>query len=361
MLVIGGNLEIEQYLKEKKPLIDREMEKIIPRKISAQWLEKVLGKAKYAYDPETLTKSISAPIWDFLDRGGKRWRPALTLLACEAVGGKEKEAMPFTPIPELVHNGTIMHDDCQDDSKERRGKPCTHLIYGMDIAINTGSIMYFLPMAIFYTNSQKLPEKKVRQVYDMYIQEMMRVSIGQATDIYWHKGQKAEITEQQYLQMCLCKTGVLARFAAKLGAIIGNADSNRAEALAGFGESLGIGFQIQDDILELIGKEFAKGKGGIGGDIHEGKRTLMVIHTLQKASENDRKRLAEILNSHPTKQETINEAIEIIRKNGSIEYAKEKAENIVEEAWNSIDKKLPQSNAKNLLKELADYSVGRKI
>ena len=295
-------------------MIDKEIEKIIPRKIDAKWLEKVLGKARFEYDAETVTQSVSVPIWDFLDRGGKRWRPALTLLACEAVGGKEKEAMPFTPIIELVHEGTIMVDDCEDDSKERRGKPCTHLIYGIDTAINDGNIMYFLPMAIFYTNTQKLGQEKTRQIYDLYIQEMLRVSIGQAKDIYWHKGKKENVSEEEYLQMCICKTGVLARFAAKLGAIIGNGSREEINALARFGESIGVGFQIQDDILELTGKEFAKGKGGIGGDIHEGKRTLMVIHTIKKANEQDRKRLIEILNSHPTEQETISEAIEIIKK-----------------------------------------------
>jgi len=354
-------MRIEQYLQEKKALIDREIEKIIPRKITEQWLENVLGEARFEYDAETLTKSISEPIWDSLDRGGKRWRPALALLACEGIGGKEEKALPFTPIVELVHEGTICADDIEDDAKERRGKPCTHLIYGIDIALNASNIMYFLPMTIFYTNSKKLSQEKVRRVYDLYVQEMMRVSIGQATDIYWHRGKKAEITEQQYLQMCICKTGVLARFAAKLGAIIGNASKEKTDALARFGESIGVGFQIQDDILELSEGEFAEGKGMVGGDIHEGKRTLMVIHSLKNGSESDKKRLIEILNSHPTEEGVIREAIEIIKKNGSIEYAKKRAEKIVEEAWREIDKRLLKSNAKELLKELAYYSVGRKI
>lgn len=355
------SLSIKEYLEKKKPLIDKEIEKSIPRKITKEWLEQTLGKARYEYDPETATKSISFPIWDFLDRGGKRWRPALVLLACEAVGGTEKQALPYTPLVELVHEGTLCHDDCEDDSKERRGKPCMHIQYGIDIAINNGSSMYFLPLTIFYNNAEELSREQVNGIYNLYAQEMIRVSIGQATDIFWHKGAKQSISEKQYLQMCLCKTGVLARFAAKLGAIIGKGSKEQIDAFARFGESIGVGFQIQDDILEISGGEFAKGKGMVGGDIHEGKRTLMAIHALGKLSEKDRKRLLEILNSHPTNQQTIMEAIELIKKHGSIEYAKEAGKKIVEEAWQEIEEKIPDSEAKQLLKELADYSIGRKI
>ena len=284
----------------------------------------------------------------------------------EKIGTKETYDVQIEDTHNYISNGivthnTIMADDIEDDAKERRGKPCTHIIYGIDIALNASNIMYFLPMTIFYTNSQRLEPEKVRQIYDLYIQEMMRVSIGQAKDIYWHKGKKADLTEQHYLQMCICKTGVLARFAAELGAIIGNSGREKIDALARFGESLGVGFQIQDDILELVGKKFAKGKGGIGGDIHEGKRTLMVIHALRNANEKDRKRLVEILDSHPTDQKTINEAIDSIKKNGSIEYAKNRAQEIVAEALAELENKLPESKAKKMLKELADYCIGRKI
>ncbi|MDP2974046.1 MAG: polyprenyl synthetase family protein, partial [Candidatus Diapherotrites archaeon] len=124
-------MEIEKYLAEKKPLIDGKIEKVLPRKISQKWLEHALGKAAFAYDAETIGKSMAEPIWEYLDRGGKRWRPALVLLCCEAVGGKEKEALVFAPLIELVHNGTLCCDDVEDDSKERRGKPCMHLIHGV--------------------------------------------------------------------------------------------------------------------------------------------------------------------------------------------------------------------------------------
>ncbi len=354
-------MNIKQYLKEKKPLIDKEIEKVFPRKITKEWLEFALGKASFAYDAETISKSMAEPIWEYLDRGGKRWRPALCLLACEAVGGREEQALPFAPLIELVHEGTIMADDVQDDSKKRRGKPCTHLLYGIDIATNDSDALYFIGLIALYRNTRQLPAEKRNKIYDLYSEELLRVCTGQAMDILWHKGKKADIAEQEYLQMVVYKTGVLARFAAKLGAILGNASGEQIEALGKFGESLGIGFQIQDDILELTGGKFQKGKGRAGGDIHEGKRTLLVIKTLERADEKDRKRLIEILDSHPTDEKIIGEAVEIIKKYGAIEYAQKKAEEVVEAAWKKIDSMLNDSNAKKLLGELADYSIKRGI
>ncbi|MCX6799158.1 MAG: polyprenyl synthetase family protein, partial [Candidatus Diapherotrites archaeon] len=192
-------------------------------------------------------------------------------------------------------------------------------------------------------------------------EEMLRVSVGQATDIWWHKGKRSNITEEQYLQMVVNKTGVLARFAAKLGGIIGGASAKQVEALGKFGEAIGIGFQIQDDVLELTGEEFKKGKGSAGGDIHEGKRTLLVIKTLEKADAQDRKRLVEILDSHPTDEATIKEAVAIIEKYCTIPYALSKANGIVEKAWKSLDPLLPKSGAKELLHSLAEYCTKRKI
>ncbi|MDD5148803.1 MAG: polyprenyl synthetase family protein [Candidatus ainarchaeum sp.] len=351
---------IEDYLKKVQPLADREMEKVFPRTIGKKWLEYALDRADFAYDEETLTKGAAEPIWDLLDRGGKRLRPALVMLACEAVGGKKELALKMSPLVELIHNGTLIEDDCEDSSETRRGKKCTHLLYGIDVAVNDGAAMYFIPLTLLYRNPYKLKEKQVRKIYDLYSQEMLRVSMGQAMDIWWHRGNKTEISEQEYLQMCVYKTGVLTRFSAKLGAIIGNASEKQEKALGKFGETIGIAFQIQDDILNLAGEEFQKGKG-IGEDIHEGKRTIMVLHALQHAGEPEKQRLIEILNSHPTEQAVINEAIEIIKKQDSIEYAREKAKALVKAAWKKLAPALKESAAKKTLKDFADYLIERKI
>ncbi|MBN2066843.1 MAG: polyprenyl synthetase family protein [Candidatus Diapherotrites archaeon] len=260
----------------------------------------------------------------------------------------------------ITHN-TIMIDDIEDDSKDRRGKPCTHLLYGIDIACNDSNALYFLGLTALYRNTQKLGQEKLNMVYNLYSEEMLRVCTGQAMDILWHKGKKADISEKEYLQMVVYKTGVLARLAAKLGAILGNGNEKQVDALGRFGEAIGIGFQIQDDILELTGEEFRKGKGSIGGDVHEGKRSLLVIKTLENAPKGEGERLLEILDSHPTEEAAIEEAIEIIKRNGAIEYAGKRAKSIVEKAWKEIEKALPESEAKKTLHSLALYCTEREI
>ncbi|HLD63058.1 MAG TPA: polyprenyl synthetase family protein, partial [Candidatus Norongarragalinales archaeon] len=149
--------EIEKILLQYKPLINKAIAKSIPREFKGKELERIAGKPAYAYDEHSLTKSIATPIWDLLDRGGKRLRPALTLLVIEAFGRNPREYLDFAAISELVHNGTLMVDDIEDNSDFRRGKQCIHKTYGNDIAINAGNAMYFLPLKIIMQS--RLPEK----------------------------------------------------------------------------------------------------------------------------------------------------------------------------------------------------------
>jgi geranylgeranyl pyrophosphate synthase len=161
--------------------------------------------------------------------------------------------------------------------------------------------------------------------------------------------------------MCIYKTGTLARMAAKMAAVLAGASDDTVERMGKFAESIGVAFQIQDDILDLIGKKFAKKKGGLGQDITEGKRSLMVIHTLEKAKPADKKRLLKILNMHTTDQKLRDEAIGIIKKYAAIEYSKELARNMIEESWKEIDRLLQPSDAKEKLRAFANYLVERKI
>ena len=354
-------MEFKEFIKENSKIIDKELKKFFPEKPGKEWLEKALGKAEFKLDEKTISKSLAEPIWDFLDRGGKRWRPTLMLLNYEALGGKnKKQIMPLTVLPELLHNGSIMIDDIEDSSELRRGKKCTHLIFGEDIAINAGNTMYFLPMILLYRNELKLKDKTIRKIYDLCSIEMMRLSAGQGMDILWHRENQDYLTEEHYLQMCAYKTGALTRLSAKLGGILAGATEKEIEKIGKYAESIGIAFQIQDDVLNLIGEEFGKEKG-IGEDVHEGKKTLILLHTLRKASEKDKKRLLEIIESHPSDQKAITEAIGLMEKYGSIDYAKEKAKNLVKKSWKEVEPYLKKGNAKTRLKEFGKYLIEREI
>ena len=357
------SIDIKELLKEKAPQIDEIIRKYIPEKYDKDSLIFTAGKPRYEYNIEAPNAAIADPIWEFLGRGGKRWRPALFLLVLEALGGDMEKMKDFAIIPEVVHNGTIMIDDIEDSSEERRGKPCSYLIYGLDIAINAGNTMYYLPLLPLIRNTANLSADMRAKIYDVYAQEMINVSLGQAMDIAWHKGiaNADNLTEAEYLQMCAYKTGTLARMSAKIAAILAGAEDDTVEKIGRFAEAVGVAFQIQDDILNVSSAEFAAKKGGFGEDITEGKRTLMVISTLQKASEDDKKRLLEILNMHTTDQKLRDEAINILKKYDSIDYAKEHARKIVREVWSDVDAILPDSEAKQKLKAFADFLVERKI
>jgi geranylgeranyl pyrophosphate synthase len=190
---------------------------------------------------------------------------------------------------------------------------------------------------------------------------MINLSMGQAMDISWHRGiaNADTLREEDYLQMCAYKTGTLARMSAKIAAVVAGADKPLVEKLGRFAESIGVAFQMQDDILDITAEEFARKKGGFGQDITEGKRSLMVIYTLQKANVADRKRLIQILDMHTSDQALRDEAIALMHKYNAVEHVKLTAERIVEGSWVEAEKLLPSPQAKEKLKEFAEFLIKR--
>ena len=354
---------IEEYLEKKKKEIDQIIEKHFPRKIDEKWLKLVFGKPRYSFSKKAGQEVLTKPVWELLERGGKRWRPALFLLILEALGKNPKKFLDFAIIPELIHNGSLIIDDVEDQGELRRGKPCLHRMFGVDVAINAGNFLYFFPFHLLFQKKRKLKKETLLKFYETSLQEMINIHLGQGTDIFWHRGKAKRIEEKEYLQMCAFKTGCLARMAAKLAVVLANGDEKLAEKIGYFAESLGIAFQIQDDILDLTltGKEREKFGKSFGNDIKEGKRTLMVVYTLKKANKRDKKRLLEILDKHTDDETEKKEAIEIIKKYGGIDYAKKVAKNLVKESWQGVEKLLPESRAKERLRELFLYLIERKL
>ena len=338
-------------------LVNEALEKYVPRKVDEKYLEKIFGDSKYRYEPESINKGIFEPFWDLADRGGKRWRPALMLMIYEALGGKTKDIAPLTIIPEVIHNGTLAVDDVEDGSEFRRGKPCIHRIYGEDIAINMGNTMYYFPLIVL--DEINISEEKKLAILEEYIQTMLKLSFGQAMDIAWHRGLVKQVDEKQYLQMALFKTGALAGFAAKLAAIMADVSEDEAELIQRFAELIAVAFQIQDDVLNVVGDEAKYGKE-IGGDITEGKRTLMIIHALKNLPPQDSKRLENILNMKTNEKMLIGEAIELMKKAGSIEYAKEVSKKLAEEALKALREVLPEAEKRKKLESLANLLITRE-
>jgi geranylgeranyl pyrophosphate synthase len=354
---------IEEYLEKKKPEIDKLIEKYLPRKATKKWLDFAFGKPSYFYSQKAAQEVLIEPVYEFLDRGGKRWRPVLFLLLTEALGGDIRKVKDFLIIPELAHDGSIITDDVEDQGELRRGEPCLHILFGTDIAVNAGNFLYFLPLTALIKNKDKFKPEILAKAYEAYAQDMINIHLGQGTDIYWHKGKARKINQKEYLQMCAFKTGCLSRLAAKLAVILSGKKDELAERIGRMAEAIGVAFQIQDDILDLSleGKERKKFGKSFGNDIKEGKRTLVVIHTLRKASQRDKKRLLRILNKHTDNLREREEAIKIIKKYGSIDYARKVAKRIIKDSWRDTGKLLPKSKAKIKLEEFINYLIERKV
>jgi geranylgeranyl diphosphate synthase type I len=330
-------MDIMEYIALRGSEVDREIEKVIAKNKEPQ--------------------AVYGVIWDLLARGGKRFRPVMCMLSCEAVGGDSKKLLQIAASIEMFHNFTLSHDDIEDNSEMRRGKPCLHKIYGVPLAINAGDGLF----AMVWETSLLLdmPPKKIVEAQRILADAFRRVLEGQGMEIEWYKNNKWDITEEDYSNMVAGKTGALIAASCDVGAFLGGGKKRPRRALREFGNAVGIAFQIQDDILNIVGKEETYGKE-IGGDISEGKRTLMVIHTLGKASPEDKKKLISILDERTKDQSKVKEAIEVLKKYNSHEYARKQAEKIVAKAKKGLGK-LPQSEAKERLLQLADFFINREF
>lgn len=329
---------MREVLEEWRPIVDGEIERLLPRAINETYLSEFFGPASYEYDPDSLQRALSVPIWNLLDRGGKRWRAIVFLLLIEGFGEDPHDYLPYACIPEILHNGTIIVDDVEDGATMRRGQPALHHIKGTDVALNAGNAMYFLPLKIITHNPADLSAETRLSAYEMLMHELNRTHLGQGMDICWHNKQEIDITEQEYLEMCACKTGCLGRIVAQLATIVTGQDESVQQTAAKFTELMSVAFQIGDDILDVEtsnedGGSFGK---GAGNDIREGKKTLMAIHAANHASPEKVARMEEILWADDNTPEEIETVVDLFYETGSVEYAREQAQMISKSARENL-------------------------
>lgn len=354
--------DIISYIKEKAALVDKKLHEYLSDSTSPQYLKNILKRTAYTYDEEAIERSIMEPARHILGGGGKRLRPVLTLAVLEAFGKDSNNYIEFSTIPEIVHNATLIHDDIEDGSSERRGLPVVHVKYGLDIALNLGDFMFFFPMNAITTSTKIDDTVKVR-LLKMYAIQMQRLGIGQGVDLAWHN-QLVDISTRDvnhYLQTAFDKTGALTGMAAQIGAILAGADDPAVNIMGEFGASIGVAFQIKDDLLNVAKSGVSDNKGGIGEDITEGKVTLMVLYALQNAPVGDRMRLMSILKEHTSDAPKIKEAIEIMERAGSMRYAEWFASKLIAESWAKASRALPDTPATARLKSIADFVINRTV
>ena len=330
---------MREALAEWRPVVDRELERLVPREITVNAATELFGAPTYAYDVAAIQAAVSTPIWDLLDRGGKRWRAVLFLVLVEAFGEDPEAYLPYACVPEILHNGTIIVDDVEDDASLRRGEPALHLKYGTDVALNAGNAMYFLALDLLARDPADLDAETRLAAYETLLAELNRTHVGQGMDIQWHNERKIRVTEDEYLEMCACKTGCLGRIVARLAAIVTGQPSEVEQAVAEYAEHMSVAFQIADDVLDAEAAiESDRGFGkAIGNDVREGKKTLMAIHAAKNASPAAAARLEEILWAEENSAAEIGEAIGILDETDSIDYARERALDLSASARERLD------------------------
>jgi geranylgeranyl pyrophosphate synthase len=326
------------------------LEKYLPREITHKNLN-----LSPDYDTKALTSGLSQPVWDMLDRGGKHWRGALCLISGSLFSSSITPLIPLSHALELIHSGSLVCDDIEDSSQNRRGKPCTYKIFGIDTALNTGNFMYFLPLKIVMDSN--LPDQAKMLLYSDYTEEMINIHYGQCTDIQWNKTEFVP-SQGQYFRMVSCKTSVLARLAVKFGIRPYNPSPEISQALIQHAENIGISFQIWDDIINLESEEYAKGRSYLGEDITEGKKTLIIIRAVEQLK--NPQRLLHILSLKTNNLSLVNEALHIISTTDAMSYCKTLASELIESSWKILGQKLPESEAKEDLFYLSFKLINRK-
>ena len=279
-----------------------------------EYLEMVNKEIKAIPYPQS-PSNLYEPIAYTMALGGKRIRPVLVLMACDAVGGDVNKAVKAAVGLELFHNFTLLHDDVMDNADVRRGQPTVHRRWNDNVAILSGDTM--LTMATQYIG--QVESQHLAAANELFNATAIEVYEGQQYDMDYER--RREVTVEEYIKMIRLKTSVLLGCACKLGAIIGGADEKTAQALYEVGENLGIAFQLEDDVLDVWGDEATFGKE-IGGDIMNNKKTFLMVNAFRLANEEQAGRLRRwYTDAYAMKQEKVPAVTSIFEELGLREIA----------------------------------------
>jgi geranylgeranyl diphosphate synthase type II len=328
---------------------------------SSAWLSRALPRYLPEGEPADF---LYEPARDYPLRGGKRFRPALLLLCNALAGGDPRLAVPSAVALELFQNFALVHDDIEDGSLVRRGKPALHRLHGIPLATNAGDLLFGLVYEALLDNAEIVGPARAVQVMRDFAEVFRRTFEGQALDIGWIRANYFPGREE-FLTMIRLKTGWYSgRGPCRIGAGLAGAGREMLDALEEYGEQLGLGFQLRDDLLNLTEDSAetapAAGGGGYGkergGDIAEGKRTLIVIEMLERLPPAEAQRVRDILTvpAETTADADIDWVIEAAGSCGALDAARRQCRAHGQAALLALAR-LPDSPQRTLLANLAGY------
>ena len=277
------------------------------------------------------------------DLGGKRLRPALAMLACEAAGGRREDALHAGIATELVHNFSLLHDDIMDQDATRRGHPSGHVKYGAPLAILAGDALFAKAFEVLHL-APAPAEAKVQMWHELAVASRVLCE-GQQRDMELEQARDAR--PQDYYDMIYGKTGRLYECATRLGGLAARAGPAQVEALATYGRALGRGFQVRDDILDVAGDPKKRGKPW-ASDVRRGKRTIILLLARERAKGADAALLDRVVGHLDASDADVRRVVDLFQASGALD-----------EAQRALQGFAP-SEARGALEALARFSVERE-
>ena len=303
-------------------------------------------------------RSLSVPLRYVLSGGGKRIRPILLLLAYEAVSGRRATGRKLNGVLnaalaiEALHNFTLVHDDIMDNAPSRRGRATVHSKWDKNTAILVGDEL----VALAYHSLLKTKSPQLQQILQIFTDGLLDVCEGQGFDKEFES--RKDVTLEEYSKMIEKKTGRMVAVTLEIGALLGEGSRTEVNALRRYGHHIGRAFQIQDDLLDIIGdKRFGK---KIGGDLVEGKKTFLLLQALKAAQRQDRRILHHAMDGHGVRSEEVNVVKKIYEKYGAVGSAQKEVRRHVAKAQSTL-RSLKPSRSKEMLNWLAEMLQDRRF
>jgi geranylgeranyl diphosphate synthase type II len=295
--------------------------------------------------------SLYEPCRYIITSGGKRLRPFLVLISARAVGGRFSQVYNAAIAVELLHNFTLVHDDIMDNATKRRGRPTLHIKYDLSTAILAGDNL----IAIAYKSLLNDCKDNSKSIISRFTKGIIEVCEGQSLDKDFET--KNHVSLREYKLMIKKKTAELAEMCCAIGAQLGGGNKEEISILASYGRNIGIAFQIQDDLLDIVGDENQVGKS-VGGDLMEGKKTYLFLRALEKAEGVDKLLLERVIQRKGIRKNQINKYRQLYEKLGVLNDAEREIKRYTNKALRTIEG-LSNEYGKDILFWLANVLISR--
>ena len=296
-------------------------------------------------------KSLYDPCSYILSGGGKRLRPFLLLISAKAVGGDFKDVYNAATAVEVLHNFTLVHDDIMDNSNKRRGRPTLHNKYDLSTAILAGDSL----IALAYESLLKDSKQHTAEIVSTFTRGVIEVCEGQSLDKEFEIRQSVSINE--YKEMIYKKTAALAQMCCSVGAQLCGASKEQIKIVSDYGKNLGMAFQIQDDLLDIMAEENQFGKT-VGSDLLEGKKTYLFLRALEKAKGKEKSALLNVIKKKGIERTEIDKYRNLYIKLDVLKDAEREIMKYTKLALKNLSQ-LPNDDGKNLMHWLANILINR--